>query len=303
MSLIAPSSQEELADQLRDLNNKSQRIAVVGNNTKNLMGGALGSSNTTLSTSRLKRVLQYERDDLTISLEAGFPLAEAQALLAKNGQTIGLDPPFSRATIGGILASNSSGPLRRAYGTARDLIIGMTFATVEGKLAKTGGMVVKNVAGLDMGKLMIGSFGTLGVITSANFRVHSLPSETMTFLFICPQLEAATERRNQILRSQLQPMAVDLLSPAAAARLGWRNTLLAVKVGGSPAVLQRYQRELSGAETLSGDGEETFWSKVRNFIPEFLKRQPGGIVLRVSTTLQEVPDVLELVSDPCISRA
>src|SRR5436305_1028435 len=178
MSLIAPSSQEELADQLRDLNNKSQRIAVVGNNTKNLMGGALGSSNTTLSTSRLKRVLQYERDDLTISLEAGFPFAEAQALLAKNGQTIGLDPPFSsQATIGGILASNSSGPLRRAYGTARDLVIGMTFATVEGKLAKTGGMVVKNVAGLDMGKLMIGSFGTLGVITSANFRVHSLPPE------------------------------------------------------------------------------------------------------------------------------
>jgi glycolate oxidase FAD binding subunit len=304
MSLVALSSPEELADQLRDLNNKSRTIAIVGNSSKNLMGGPVGSPNMTLSTSRLKRVLQYERDDLTISLEAGLPFAEAQALLARNGQMIALDPPFSsQATIGGILASNSSGPLRRTYGTARDLVIGMTFATMEGKLVKTGGMVVKNVAGLDMGKLMIGSFGTLGVITSANFRVHSLPPETITFLFACPDLGTAIERRNQILRSYLQPLALDLISPAAATRMGWRNTLLAVKAGGSSAVLQRYQRELSGAETLSGDAEQTFWSKVRNFIPDFLKRQPGGVVLRVSSTLQDLPAVLGLVSDPCISRA
>ena len=86
---------------------------------------------------------------------------------------IPLDPPFAQdATVGGVLAANQSGPRRRGYGTARDMVIGMTFATLEGKLIQTGGMVVKNVAGLDMAKMMIGSFGTLAAIATVNFRVH-----------------------------------------------------------------------------------------------------------------------------------
>ena len=101
---------------------------------------------------------------------------------------IPLDPPFSdraaeraafseRATMGGIVAANTSGPRRRLYGSARDMVIGMTFATLEGKLIRTGGMVVKNVAGLDMGKLMIGSFGTLAAIATLNFRLYPSPRE------------------------------------------------------------------------------------------------------------------------------
>ena len=105
-------------------------------------------------------------------MEAGLPFAELNAQLAKNGQTIPLDGPWSEtATVGGMVAANISGARRRRYGAARDLVIGMTFATLEGKLVETGGMVVKNVAGLDMGKLMIGSFGTLAAIVSVNFRV------------------------------------------------------------------------------------------------------------------------------------
>src|SRR5207253_4650689 len=87
-----------------------------------------------------------------------------------------------QATVGGVVAANSSGPRRRLYGTARDMVIGMTFATLEGKLVQTGGMVVKNVAGLDMGKLMIGSFGTLAAIAVVNFKVHPIPV-TRTFLW------------------------------------------------------------------------------------------------------------------------
>src|ERR1700730_19456613 len=100
------------------------------------------------------RILQYEPRDLTISVEAGMRYADLSSVLAKNRQMIPLDPPFANnATIGGIVAANSSGPRRRLYGAARDLVIGMKFATLEGKLVKCGGMVVKNVAGLDMGKL------------------------------------------------------------------------------------------------------------------------------------------------------
>ncbi len=220
---------------------------------------------------------------------------------------IALDPPFwNDATVGGVVATNSSGPIRRGFGTARDLIIGMSFATLEGKLIKSGGMVVKNVAGLDMAKLLIGSFGTLAAIATVNFRVHSLPEETRTFLFSFADLDRAIEKRDAVLHSVLQPMAVDLLSPVAATRLGQRGKmrggyLLAIRAGGSKAVLDRYGRELDGAEVLTPDTE--FWQQNREFVPEFMKRNPSGVVLRLSTTLADVSKVLRIASGPAISRA
>ncbi len=121
-------------------------------------------------------MLEYEPRDLTISVEAGLPWREFTSLLAANRQMVPLDPPFAAdATVGGVVAANSSGPRRRLYGTARDLVIGMRFATLEGKLVQSGGMVVKNVAGLDMAKLMIGSFGTLAAIAVVNFKLLPAP--------------------------------------------------------------------------------------------------------------------------------
>ena len=273
------------------------------------MAGPILPAGTVVSTAALRRVLQYERNDLTVSVESGMPFSELQALLAKQGQMIALDPPlFPQATVGGVIASNSSGPMRYAFGTARDMVIGMTFATLEGRLVKTGGMVVKNVAGLDMGKLMIGSFGTLAVITSVNFRVHSLPAETKTFIFAFADLASAIGKRDAVARSVLQPMALDLLSPAAAVRFdrpgfNMRGYVLAVRAGGSRAVLDRYERDLQGSEQLSDTAEIDFWQQVREFTPAFLRRQPSGIVLRISTTLSDMAPLLQLISDPCISRA
>ena len=124
----------------------------------------------TITTRAMTRVLQYEPRDLTISVEAGTRYAELKRLLAADGLMIPLDPPWSDSvTVGGVISANLSGPRRRLYGTARDLVIGMRFATVDGSLVDTGGMVVKNVAGLDMAKMLIGSFGTLAAIASVNF--------------------------------------------------------------------------------------------------------------------------------------
>src|SRR4029078_11210482 len=126
-----------------------------------------------------------------------------------------LDPPFADgATIGGILAANSSGPWRRLYGTARDLVSGMKFATIEGKVVQSGGMVVKNVAGLDMGKLMIGSFGTLAAIAVANFKLLPAPTVERSVLLPFATLADGIAARNQILTGVLQPAAIDLLNPA-----------------------------------------------------------------------------------------
>jgi glycolate oxidase FAD binding subunit len=193
--------------------------------------------------------------------------------------------------------------LRRAFGTARDLLIGIRFATLDGRLVSSGGMVVKNVAGLDMGKLMIGSFGTLGVIASANFRLHPLPEETETFLFSFPDLEAVVEKRDAVNRGALLPLAVDLISPAAAGRLGSRGFVLAIRAGGSRKVLDRYARELNDAERLTGKDDAAWWNNISEFSADFLRREPSGIVLRVSSTISDVASLLRTISGPSISRA
>ena len=174
--MLTPHTPEALADSLAKAAAGKQTISLCGKSTKRKMAGPVEPSDVSISTKNLTRVLQYEPQDLTVSVEAGVTYCALSRMLAEHRQMIPLDPPFAdRATIGGSLAANSSGPRRRLYGTARDLVIGMKFATLEGKLVQSGGMVVKNVAGLDMGKLMIGSFGTLAAIAVANFKLLPMP--------------------------------------------------------------------------------------------------------------------------------
>ena len=304
MPSIAPSSAEELAQVLLESNAASRTITLIGNDSKHAMAGPMLPSDVLLSTRGLKRVLNYEPNDLTVSVEAGMSFLAFRELLAKHRQMIALDPPFSdAATVGGVVASNGSGPMRRLYGSARDLVIGMQFATLEGKLISAGGMVVKNVAGLDMGKLLIGSFGTLAAVTSVNFRLHAMPESTCTFLFSFTGIGDAIDKRDWLLRGVLLPMAVDLLSPPAAARVGNRGYLLAIRAGGSRAVLDRYTRDLKGAEKLTGAGDDSFWLQVGEFPADFLRRQPGGVITRISTTLSEVASVFRLLPGAIISRA
>jgi glycolate oxidase FAD binding subunit len=304
MYSVSPTSGEDLAFALQEASQKRRTIAVIGSGTKRLMGGPALPAEVTICTSGLKRIVEYEPNDLTISVEAGHSFSELQEILARRRQMIALDPPFySKATVGGIVASNSNGPMRRAYGTARDLVIGMKFAMLNGKLASVGGMVVKNVAGLDIGKLIIGSFGTLAVITTVNFRLHAMPEETNTFLYSFPDLEGALEKRDAVMRSPLRPLAIELLSPPAAARFGATGYVLAIRAGGSPLVMRRYERELSRCDRLSGSEESTWWMHLREFPADFMKRQPNGVVLRVGTTLSDMGALLRSISGAFIARA
>lgn len=292
-----PSSPEELAALLAEANARSQSITLCGNSTKDRMAGPISASDVTISTTRLNRVLQYEPRDLTISVEAGMSWRELSRILAGHGQMVPLDPPFSDdATAGGIVAANVSGPRRRLYGTARDMVIGMTFATLEGKLVRTGGMVVKNVAGLDMAKVMIGSFGTLAAIAVVNFRLHPLPEGTRTFAQDFGSAAEAVAARDRILKSALQPAAVDILKSAD-------GYALLIQAGGSPAVLDRYSRELANARVIEGAEEQDLWNLIREFTRQFLRAHENGMVLRVSCTLSEVGSVLDSLPAPAIARA
>lgn len=251
----------------------------------------------------MSRVLQYEPSDLTISVEAGMPFSGLSRLLAENRQMIPLDPPFAdSATVGGVVAANCSGPRRRMYGTARDLMIGMKFVTVAGNIVQSGGMVVKNVAGLDMAKLMAGSFGTLAAIAVVNFKLIPAPPASRTFVLSFDSSGEAIAARNRILNGVLQPPAIDLLNPRAASRMGLSGFVLLVQAAGNQAVVERYGRELGGSH-VEGAAEDTLWRGIREFTPEFLREHSGGAVVRVSAVLSQIGSILDSIDGPAVARA
>jgi len=306
--VISPGTPQELAVALRAAASRSESIALSGHSSKRLMAGPIGGADHQISTCGLRRVLQYEPRDLTISVESGLPWRELERVLAPNRQMVPLDPPFGgEATVGGVMASNSNGPRRRLYGTARDLVIGMQFATLEGKLVQSGGMVVKNVAGLDMAKLMIGSFGTLAAITVVNFKLLSQPAIDRSFLLPFQSAAAAVAGRNLILAGALQPAAVDLLNPAAGVMLGNSAWLLAVRAGGNAAVIARFERELAaiseGANAFEDKVQQELWRRIEDFTPAFLSRHLDGAVVRASCTLKELEAVMATFEGPAIARA
>src|SRR5580698_10285468 len=300
---IVPGSPEELAQCMAEAGSQKQQITLLGHSTKGRMAGPIAPSDVTISTAGLKTVLDYEPRDLTISVGAGITYCELSSILAEHQQMIPLDPPFSdravlsgRATMAGIVAANTSGPRRRLYGSARDMVIGMTFATLEGKLIRTGGMVVKNVAGLDMGKLMIGSFGTLAAIATLNFRVYPSFKGTRTFTQDFKQIADVMAARDEVLKSRLQPAAIDIVKSEGVYRL-------AIQAGGSPAVLARYSRELSRMRAMEGTEEEALWRGIRESTPQFLRARENGAVLRVSSVLSDVGRVMESLPSLAVARA
>lgn len=301
MNALTPQTPEELAEALGAAGAAGKTITLGGRFSKQHMGGPVAPSEITVRTAGLRRVLEYEPSDLTVSVEAGVPFAELRGLLAANRQMVPLDPPFSEeGTVGGVVAANLSGPRRRLYGTARDLVIGMRFATLEGKLVESGGMVVKNVAGLDMAKLMIGSFGTLAAMAVINFKLVPMASHSRSFLLGFESAAQAIAARDAVLKGVLQPAAIDLLNPPAAGRLGRQGYLLVIQASGNAAVIERYSRELKEAQ---GAEEEALWQAIENFTPRFLAGHPEGAVVRVSGTLRQVQAVLESMSVAAVARA
>ena len=304
MDEVLPRSAEELVEALASAAAAKRSIRLGGAFSKDRMGGPVANVDTVVSTAAMNRILQYEPRDLTISVEAGLRWSDFTAALAANHQMVPLDPPFSdTATVGGVVAANTSGSRRRVYGTARDVVIGMKFATLAGKIIQSGGMVVKNVAGLDMAKLMIGSFGTLAGIAVVNFKLAPTPPATRTFVLRFPTLDDAITARDHILRGVLQPTAIDLVNPRAAARIGAEGFCLLIQASGNAAMLNRYTSELSGADILDDAAADRLWTRIREFTPVFLAEHPSGAVVRVSATLEGVKAAVRSFQGPVVARA
>jgi glycolate oxidase FAD binding subunit len=220
-----PESEVELARVLADAAQQGRKVAPRGGGTKVDWGCPTGHVDLVLSTLGLNRVLEHAAGDMTCTVEAGCTVSALQEVLARHGQRLALDPLWpGRATVGGVLATNDSGPLRHAFGTARDLVLGVTVALPDGTLARSGGKVVKNVAGYDLPKLMAGAFGTLGVITQATFRLHPLPRESRTYVFTAASSAEAARfvsalRASTLAVTGLQLCAGDQATPTVAVRV------------------------------------------------------------------------------------
>ena len=300
--LLTPSTVEELRDALARCGNEQASIETGGAFSKRSFGGPVPQAKYRLQTSRLNRLLAYEPADLTVSVEAGMRYADLKRTLAENNQFLPLDPPFAEdATIGGILAANSNGSRRRRFGTARDMTIGMRFATLDGKLVSSGGMVVKNVSGLDMAKLMIGSYGTLAVIASANFKVFPIPESSASFMFRSASTESLLEVRKEILGGMLQPIAIDWLDGGTAQALGLGSSpALLVEAAGSPAVTRRFKGafdDLARARGVHVDGApEELWERVHECGPNWLATHPDGALVRCSTVQTRLGELLNLAA-------
>jgi len=203
-TVIEPGTSAEIGHVLEIADGAGIGVIPRGGGTKLGWGNPPRCADLILSTARLNRVLEHAWADMTVTVEAGCTVAVLQRTLAQHGQRLAIDPLWpERATIGGILAANDSGSLRLRFGSLRDLVIGITLALADGTLARSGGKVVKNVAGYDLPKLATGSLGTLGVITEAVFRLHPLPRQSRVVSFEFSDSAALGTLLLKVLDSQL----------------------------------------------------------------------------------------------------
>ena len=209
--LVQPSTPREVAAALKRASDDQRSIVIRGAGTKMTWGRAASRIDVMLDMRRLNRVLEHQHGDLTATIEAGATLRDVNDALSRLGQGLPFDPCFAdEATIGGILATNDSGPLRHRYGAPRDLVIGVQLATTDGELTKAGGKVVKNVAGYDLSRLVAGSFGSLAAIVSATFKLSPIPESSKTIRFTAPDIASLAQAVRTVMASQLDPMAFEV---------------------------------------------------------------------------------------------
>ncbi|MPQ98753.1 FAD-binding protein [Modestobacter sp. I12A-02628] len=243
-SLVArPASTAEVGEVLRAAAGHELAVVPRGRGTKSTWGRAPERADLVVDLSRMSAVLDHAAGDLVVETQAGALLADVQAVVGTAGQRLALDEPVPGSSIGGTLATNSSGPGRLAVGTARDLLIGVTVVRADGVVARAGGRVVKNVAGYDLGKLVIGSFGTLAVVTEAVFRLHPVAPARQWVTVGVDSAGRAQELAQRVVHSQLVPAAVEVDWPGdgdgGAGSLG-------VLLEGTPAGVETRTAALTG---------------------------------------------------------
>jgi glycolate oxidase FAD binding subunit len=246
--LARPRSVEEAGQVLAAAAADGLAVSFVGGGGKLGLGNPPERLDLVVETTALDQVLEHAAGDLVVRAQAGVRLADLQATLAPAGQQLALDPPEPRATLGGVVAANASGPRRLRYGTVRDLLIGVTVVLADGTVARAGGKVVKNVAGYDLAKLFCGSLGTLGMVAEVIFRLHPVPAAASVVTLGVEGPEQAGEAVRRLQGTTLEPSAVEL----TVDDFGWPGRLTVLFEGIQPGV---EAQAAAAAELLGRVGE------------------------------------------------
>ncbi len=272
-SIIYPKNREELAAVMGLAAEKEWPVLICGGGSKVSWGGLVQGARLVVGSDRLNRLIEHAVGDLTVTVEAGMKFGELQQILAKEGQFLPIDPAYpEKATIGGIVATADTGSLRQRYRGVRDLLLGISLVRADGKIAKAGGRVVKNVAGYDLMKLLTGSYGTLGVINEVTFRTYPLPEASATVVLV-GESDAIFKASQTLLSSALTPVAFDLLSGKLVEKLNLGKGIgLMVRFQAvAESVKQQSERLLEVGEklglsaNLAGYNEDKLWEKLQNY--------------------------------------
>jgi glycolate oxidase FAD binding subunit len=292
--VVSPASEGELANVLADAHAFGLAAIAFGAGNHIALGNMPSAYDVAIATGELNRIVAHEPADLTVTVEPGVPLSHLKEVLAAHNQFLPLDPPCSDATIGGLIATAAQGPMRHAFGTVRDWLLGVRIVHADGSISKAGGRVVKNVTGYEMTKLYAGSLGTLGVISEATFKLVPSPSSARTIALTFDSPHAAATVALAAQDAGLALHAVELLSPPAAfAVLGEARWSLLMRLAGTQGAVERSMRELTAfaaglrANAIEGDDEP--WQRWNDVFAH------AKLALRLSVQPSSVADAIEIL--------
>ena len=309
---VFPTSEEEIAAILKYANDTGKTITVMGGGTKRGFGGITESADILLSLANYKGIVEHTVGDMTLTVKAGTTFQELQEYLAKYKQKIALDPAWPElATIGGIVVANDSGPKRLGYGSSRDVVIGLRNVYPDGTVIRSGGKVVKNVAGYDMNKLFIGAMGTLGVVSEVTVKLRPLAKCESLILLSFPEgiLDDIRMFAKTLLDSTLEPVTLELLNPSLSEKLcGQSMYTLAISFEDIESAV-RYQEKFvqsmrpagTSMNILSQNEAQKFWQQFYTISPNGAKVSTGkeieaslkiGVVNLDVLTVIQVSEVL-----------
>jgi glycolate oxidase FAD binding subunit len=287
IATLEPTSAQEVAALLAEAAADRRVLMPCGGGTKLAWQVDPAGASAFVSTRRLDATIVHDAGDLVATLPAGVTLADANRALSKAGQWLPLDPAHAeRATIGGITATNDSGPRRFRHGAPRDLILGVEAAFADGRVARAGGRVVKNVAGYDLSRLLCGSFGQLAVITSVTFKLAPLASSSRTLVAGFPNGAAAIAAACDLAHAPVTPSAIEINAPSPRLLVRFESTARAIAqmVDDTAARLREAGATI---ETLDGDDEAALWHR-----HDDLRASTEGTLLKISMLPTECADVL-----------
>jgi glycolate oxidase FAD binding subunit len=271
---LRPRTTAELAELLRERAASAHRILVKGRGTAFDWGGRAEPADILVEMTAMTGVLRHDPEDMTVAVHAGTRLDALLAVLGEHGQRASIDPSRTAdgATVGGLVATADAGPLRQAFGSLRGLVIGVTFVLPDGTVVHSGGQVIKNVAGYDLGKLLHGSLGTLGILTEVVLRLHPLPASVATVVVPCGPAEAVRIGR-ALVGGAVEPAALE-----------WADGRLHVRLEGTQvgtaAGARRAVEIAGGGETLDGSAADAAWDR----LTRVARAGAGDTVVRIGTS-------------------